>query len=161
MLAVDWRLEGWKAGRSQGISSSHFASGNVSHCDQIFPMMSAPTRQALSLVPVSSVVIALASAIVLALFGWPCLLDSRNFTFSCYSSRPTDDSGFLLLLISGLSCHPQASFLSHVSPVKPIPNVKSPRLVYVHDWTLTDTAINSGLDRLCLRLSAGVPDQDI
>lgn len=139
-----------KSGEKSGhFFLSHFASGNISHCDQIFSKISAPTRQAfLSLVPVSSVVTDLTSALIL---GVACLLNSGNFTSSCYSSCSIGDSGFPLLLVSGLSCLPPASFLSHLSPVKTIPSVKFPRLVYVLDWTLTDIVINSSLNRLCLR----------
>lgn len=134
MLLGDWRLKGWEKPRYFSLSlclRQHFLGW-----PDFFQDFSSLQTSFLSLVPVSSVVIALASTIVPALIGQPCLLPSGNITTSCYPSCLMGDSGFLLLLISGLSCHRHAScFLSYLCNQFQVLNslFEIPRLVYFLD----------------------------
>lgn len=120
-------LEGWKAGWSQDVSSSlALPQATFLIVNRSFQGFSFCQTSFLSLVPVSLVAIALASAIVLALIEWPCCLDSGNFISSFHPFCPVGDSGFLLLPISGWSCHFHVRCLSRLSPVQRIPSVKFP-----------------------------------
>lgn len=125
MLGEDRRVGRWGEAR-MFLPPSLCLRQHFSLWPDLFQDFSFHQTSFLSLVPVSLVAIALVSAIVLALIGWPCCLDSENFISSFHPSSSVGDSGFLLLLISGWSCHFHVSCLSRFSPVQLIPSVKFP-----------------------------------
>lgn len=87
MADAGGRLEFGSREKPEYFSLSHFAFGSISPGDwNLFRDFTSCYTSFLSLVPASSVALPLASAMILALAGWLCLLDSGNSSSSCYPS---------------------------------------------------------------------------